>query len=98
MRKLTVKAPSGLIHLKDQTEQGRIIAIKKLFDYESTELEPEELKEIIERNTARLPRKVDEQPYFRKHFHAQCCPHCNYKLERQWNFCPHCGQKIRRQE
>lgn len=98
MENLTTKASSGLVHLKDQTEQGYIAATKKLFDYESTGFGPEELKEITERNTPLIPRKADEQPYFRKHFHTQCCPHCNHKLDGQWNFCPKCGQKIRRQE
>lgn len=96
--KLTIKAPSGLVHLRDQSEQGHATAVKKLFDYECTELSPEDLKELQERNTPMSPRKVEEQPYFRKHFHVQCCPQCYQRIEKQWNFCPKCGQMIRRQE
>lgn len=37
MNRLTIKAPSGLIHLKDNTEMSINEAIKKLADYEDAE-------------------------------------------------------------
>lgn len=37
MNRLTIKAPSGLIHLKDNTEMTMNVAIKKLSDFEDLE-------------------------------------------------------------
>ncbi len=37
MKRLTIKAPSGLIHLKDSEEMTVNAAIKKLSDYEDLE-------------------------------------------------------------
>lgn len=37
MERLTIKAPSGLIHLKDNTEMTMNVAIKKLSDFEDLE-------------------------------------------------------------
>lgn len=37
MERLTIKAPSGLIHLKDNAEMTMNVAIKKLAEYEDLE-------------------------------------------------------------
>ncbi len=37
MERLTIKSPSGLIHLKDNTEMTMNVAIKKLSDFEDLE-------------------------------------------------------------
>lgn len=39
--------------------------------------------------------KVDEQPYFRKHFHKVCCSVCRKQGYDYWNFCPNCGAEMR---
>ena len=39
--------------------------------------------------------KVDEQPYFRKHFHKVCCSVCRKQGYDYWNFCPNCGADMR---
>lgn len=57
-----------------------------------------DLKKILERDTAKAVQKVDEQPYFRKHFHSYTCPVCHKKVESKWPFCGYCGQKIKREE
>ena len=44
MERLTIKAPSGLIHLKDNTEMIVNVAIKKLSDYEDLEEQGKLLK------------------------------------------------------
>lgn len=44
--RLTIKAPSGLIHLKYNKENTNNLAIKKLSDYEDTNLAPEQMLEI----------------------------------------------------
>lgn len=46
MERLTIKAPSGLIHLKDNKEHTVNLAIKQLSAYEDTRLIPEQIKEI----------------------------------------------------
>lgn len=44
MERLTIKAPSGLIHLKDNAETTMNAAIKKLSDYEDLEEQGKLLK------------------------------------------------------
>lgn len=44
MNRLTIKAPSGLIHLKDNTEKTINTAIKKLSDFEDLEEQGKLLK------------------------------------------------------
>lgn len=40
-------------------------------------------------------QKVDEQPYFRKHFHKVCCSVCRKQGYDYWNYCPNCGADMR---
>ena len=70
-------------------------ALKK---YEDTGLTPPEIAELKERDTAKEIQKVEEQPYFRKHFHSYICPVCHKKVESGWSFCGHCGQKLKRKD
>ena len=39
-------------------------------------------------------QKVEEQPYFRKHYDTVCCSVCRKKGNRKWNYCPNCGAKM----
>lgn len=57
-----------------------------------------ELQELKERDTAKAPKKAEEQPYLRKHFHSYTCPVCYKKIEMGWKFCGHCGQRLKREE
>ena len=72
--------------------------MKHLCDYENTGLTPPEIMELKERDTAKEIQKVEEQPYFRKHFHSYICPVCHKKVESGWSFCGHCGQKLKRKD
>ena len=65
--------------------------------YEDTGLYPPEIRELKERGTAKAVQKVDEQPYFRKHFHDYVCPVCHKKIELRWKFCGHCGQRLKKE-
>lgn len=69
-----------------------------LADYEDTGLTPSEIQELKERDAAKEIQKVEEQPYFRKHFHSYICPVCHKKVESGWSFCGHCGQKLKRKD
>lgn len=46
MDRLTIKAPSGLIHLIDDTEYGMCKAVNLLSAYEDTGLDPEEINSL----------------------------------------------------
>ena len=39
--------------------------------------------------------RVDEQPYFRKHYHTVCCSVCHKKGNEKYNYCPNCGAKMK---
>ena len=39
-------------------------------------------------------QKVEEQPYFRKHYDTVCCSVCRKKGNRKWNYCPSCGARM----
>ena len=53
----------------------------------------------IEALSAERPKgewqKVDEQPYFRKHFDNVCCSICHYKGMKKYNYCPNCGARMK---
>ena len=53
----------------------------------------------IEALSAERPKgewqKVDEQPYFRKHFDNVCCSVCHYKGMKKYNYCPNCGARMK---
>lgn len=84
MERLTIKAPSGLIHLKCDDEKFRNKAIKILSDYEDTGLTPTEITELKERDTAKKPMQTEE---------GMVCPMCGNKAY-PWNkFCDACGQR-----
>jgi hypothetical protein len=40
-------------------------------------------------------QKVEEQPYFRKHYDIVCCSVCRKKGNRKWSFCPNCGARMK---
>ena len=85
MERLTVKGPSGLISLKDKSENGANRAIKCLSEYEDTGFTPEQIRELAERDN---PRRVE--------FNAgvPICPACRRRVVRCYDFCPDCGQRL----
>ncbi len=40
-------------------------------------------------------QRVDEQPYFRKHYHKVCCSVCHKQGSEKYNYCPSCGAYMR---
>ena len=88
MERLTVKGPSGLISLKDKSENGANQAIKCLSEYEDTGLTPQEIMELKERDTAKAPEEYDG--------HWYKCPRCGkYAGGLKGDFCHVCGQRLK---
>ena len=100
MERLTVKGPSGLISLKDKSENGANQAIKCLSEYEDTGFTPPEIMELKERDTAKAP-----DVHKNKFSDAYTCPNCNlvfihkdttgWFCGKQYKFCPDCGQRLK---
>lgn len=80
--------------LFNELDEG-YLGMCQLKAYEDTGITPPEVQELKERDTAKVPQKVDEQPYFRKHFDSYACPVCHKKVESSWKLCGHCGQKLK---
>lgn len=97
MERLTVKGPSGLISLKDKSENGANQAIKCLSEYEDTGLTPDEVKELAERDTAKAPEEIQDAFGDAR----LVCPHCRNSVINYFNrsrppqFCMICGQRLR---
>ena len=97
MERLTVKGPSGLISLKNKSENGANQAIKCLSEYEDTGLTPPEIMELKERDTAKAPVDIDEE------FDMYVCPSCNMAIgamgdREEHKFCLNCGQRLKWRE
>ena len=100
MERLTVKGPSGLISLKDKSENGANQAIKCLSEYEDTGLTPPEIMELKERDTEKAP-----EIHKNKRSSVYTCPSCNLVLinkdengcfcGQHYKLCPDCGQRIK---
>ena len=39
-------------------------------------------------------QRVDEQPYFRKHYYKVCCSVCHKQGSEKYNYCPNCGARM----
>ena len=73
------------------------MALKRLLEYEDTGLTPEQIMELKERDTAKVPIDADEDYGF------FTCPSCGEAIYASDNFeshkfCLNCGQRIRWEE
>ena len=97
MERLTVKGPSGLISLKDKSENGANQAIKCLSEYEDTGLTPEQIRELKERDTAKAPEEIQDAYGDTR----LICPNCRNSVINYFNrsrppqFCMICGQRLK---
>lgn len=73
-------------------------ALMEVFQNEYKVSFAEAINEVIDEQPTIEPEQkkgkwvqVNEQPYFRKHFHDVCCSECHKKGNKNWNFCPNCG-------
>ena len=77
---------------------GRILSALPSADAVSRfhhDMEVKELKHQINDAVQGEWQKVEEQPYFRKHYDTVCCSVCRKKGNRKWNFCPSCGARMK---
>lgn len=110
MERLVIKSKAGSYYLND-AERGvmfepheiephqRRLLLKRLYAYEDTELTPEEILELKERNTPKVAiyeiygdQGCGDEP------DAWICPNCEavYDIDDDYDFCPDCGQMILR--
>ena len=105
MKRLVVKSQAGRLYYND-TQKGvklepheitphqRRLLLERLYTYEDTGLTPEQIRELKERDTAKVPREIcDEYGYF-------VCPSCGNSIYasddfESHKFCLNCGQRIR---
>lgn len=65
--------------------------MRRLSEYEDTGLDPEQIQELKERDTAKAPEEFDG--------HWYKCPTCGkYAGGLKGNFCHVCGQRLKREE
>ena len=69
----------------------------QLARYEDTGLTPEEIMEMVERDTAKAPVDTDDE------FDMYVCPSCDMAIgtigdKRAHNFCLNCGQRLKWKE
>lgn len=51
--------------------------------------------EALEKQIPKVAKKVDVQPYFRKHYSNDlACPVCHNRVSVKMNYCPNCGQRL----
>ena len=72
-------------------------AFARLRRYEGTGLTPEQIWELKERDTAKVPIDIDEE------FDMYACPSCNMAIgamgdREEHHFCLNCGQKLKWEE
>ncbi len=109
MSRLTKKDDSGNWSLKGlpwkDTYVGQVItrnteekiygALCKLRDYEESGLDPEQVQQLKERDTAKKPIKTTEETGIR-YTDSYRCPNCggNFTGTGIADFCYHCGQRL----
>lgn len=97
MERLTVKGPSGLISLKNKSENGANQAIKCLSEYEDTGLTPDQTRGLKERDTAKAPEEIQDAYGDTR----LICPNCRNSVINYFNrsrppqFCMICGQRLK---
>ena len=78
------------------------MAAERLAEYEDTGLTPEQIAELKERDSAKMPMyEGDGYADGKMVYDIWICPNCGTKYEvdyDDYDFCPNCGQRILRQE
>ena len=105
MKRLVVKSQAGSLYYND-TQKGvklepheitphqRRLLLERLYTYEDTELTPEQIRELKERNTVKAPIDADEDYGF------FTCPSCGESIYasddfESHKFCLNCRQRLK---
>ena len=108
MERLVIKSKAGSLYYNDD-EHGvklepheigahqRRLLLERLHAYEDTDLTPEQIRELAERDTAKAPVDIDDE------FDMYVCPSCNMAIgaigdKRNHHFCLNCGQRVKFKE
>ena len=108
MERLVIKSKAGSLYYNDD-EHGvklepheigahqRRLLLERLHAYEDTDLTPEQIRELAERDTAKAPVDIDDE------FDMYVCPSCNMAIgaigdKRNHHFCLNCGQWLKFKE
>ena len=86
MDRLVIKSKAGSLYYND-TDQGvelepheitshqRRLLLERLHEYEDTDLTPEQIRELKERDTAKAPVDTDDE------FDMYVCPNCGQAID-----------------
>lgn len=85
--------PGYEYHSCDFMDDGVYIDMNLLREYEDTGLTPQEIMELVERDTAKAPADTDDE------FDMFVCPNCDMAIgtmgdKREHHFCLNCGQRL----
>lgn len=111
MKRLVIKSKAGSYYLNDAArevmfephESGahqRRLLLERLHAYEDTDLTPEQIRELKERNTAKAPEEIQDAFGDGR----MICPHCRNSVINYFNrsrppqFCMICGQRLKWEE
>ena len=72
-------------------------AFARLMHYEQTGLTPEQIRELKDRDTAKVPDDTDDE------YDMYVCPSCNMAIgtigdKKEHHFCLNCGQRLKWEE
>ena len=92
--------PGYEYHSCDFMDDGVYIDMNLLRDYEDTGLTPEQIMDLKERDTAKVPQ-LEGDGYVNGEmvYDEWICPNCgeHYEVDYDdYDFCPNCGQRILR--
>ena len=106
MERLVIKSKAGSYYLNDaargvmfEPHQRRLL-LKRLYAYEDTDLTPEQIRELKERDTAKAPEEIQDAFGDTR----LICPNCRNSVINYFNrsrppqFCMICGQRLRWEE
>lgn len=107
MKRLTVKsfAWKGTSNFRNIDRWSLAECLNRLSEYEDTNLTPDEINALRERDTAKEPEVHTNSDEIRvgslvigKGVKVYSCPKCGNMLRGSDNFCPECGQRLKRED
>ena len=74
--------------------------VQRLAEYEDTGLDPEQVQQLKERDTAKKPIKTKGLKDFHGNIYKVVgkCPNCGCGVSNRMRFCDYCGQRLKWEE